>query len=143
MANNGKYGEALFAERMRALNYKVQDVSGNSDYWHKDIDFIATSPTTGLTKTFETKWDERINSTGNMYLEITNVHSKGGLGWFRFCQADYVAYGDAQAHCFYIVPLDVLKEAVERYKPRTAYCGQDSSGYLLPLKEIENYIMIL
>lgn len=70
---------------MCALNYLVNDVSSNPSYWDKDIDFIITSPTTQLTKTFEVKWDSRINSTGNLYLELTNVHSKGGRGWFDFC----------------------------------------------------------
>ena len=80
---------------MSSLNYSIEDVSGNPDYWHKDIDFIATSPKSGLTKTFEVKWDSRINNTGNLYLELTNVHSKGGRGWFNFCEADYLAYGDS------------------------------------------------
>lgn len=44
--NNGKYGETLFAQMMADRGYKVEDVSGNPDYWYKDIDFIITSPTT-------------------------------------------------------------------------------------------------
>jgi hypothetical protein len=61
---------------MLARNYTVEDVSNNENYWDKDIDFILTSPTTGLTKTFEVKWDTRINRTNNLYLELTNVNSK-------------------------------------------------------------------
>ncbi len=72
-------------------------MSGNPDYWYKDIDCFCTSPRTGATKSFEVKWDSRINTTGNLYLELTNVHSKGGRGWFSFCEADYLAYGDAAA----------------------------------------------
>jgi hypothetical protein len=87
---------------MRQAGYIIQDVSNNPDYWTKDIDFIATSPTTGATRSFEVKWDARINQTGNLYLELSNVHSKGGKGWFTFCQADFLAYGDAAAKVFYI-----------------------------------------
>ena len=112
MANNYKQGEALFKERMLALGYGLEDVSGNPDYWQRDIDFIATSPHTGLTKTFEVKWDSRINSTGNLYLELTNVNSKGGRGWFEFCEADYLAYADARAMVFYIIPLAELRVRV-------------------------------
>lgn len=143
MANNGKYGEALFSERMRALGYEVQDVSSDSCYQGKDIDFIVTSPTSGLTKTFEVKWDERINQTGNMYLEIANKNSNGALGWFKFTTADYVAYGDAQAQCFYVVPLAALKAAVEQYNPRIGYCQDDSAGYLLNINKVESYIQLL
>ena len=60
---------------MESRNYKVEDVSGNEEYWNKDIDFIITSSTTGTIKTFEVKWDSKINKTGNLYLEIANIHS--------------------------------------------------------------------
>ena len=76
--NNGKQGEALFSQIMTEKGYTVVDVSGNPEYWHKDIDFIITSPTTGSVKTFEVKWDSRIGQTGNLYLELSNRHSKGG-----------------------------------------------------------------
>ena len=82
---NGRLGEILFAQMMREGGYTVADVSGDSEYWHKDIDFLITSPTTGAIKAFEVKWDSRINQTGNLYLELTNVNSKGGKGWFEFC----------------------------------------------------------
>lgn len=54
---NGKQGEELFKQIMQNRNYKVVDVTDNPDYWVKDIDFIVTSPTTGLTKSFEVKYD--------------------------------------------------------------------------------------
>lgn len=116
--NNGKQGERLFAQTMKNRNYIVNDVSKNPDYWSKDIDFIITSPTTGLTKTFEVKWDSRICKTGNLYLELSNRNSAGGLGWFKFCEADYIAYGDSVKRKFYIIPLLELKERVEQ-SPKT------------------------
>lgn len=142
--SSGRQGELLFQQRMQELNYSVQDVSGNPDYWYKDIDFIATSPRTGATKTFEVKWDSRINSTGNMYLELTNIHSKGGRGWFNFCEADYLAYGDAAAQVFYIIPLAELKDRVNAMqRQRYAQCGDDSTGLLVSLKDIQDIISIL
>lgn len=83
MASNK--GERLFSEIMQSRDYIVEDVSNNPSYWEKDIDFIVTSPRSGLTKSFEVKWDSCINATGNLYLELTNVHSKGGRGWYEFC----------------------------------------------------------
>ena len=142
--SSGRQGELLFKERMSSLNYSIEDVSGNPNYWDKDIDFIATSPKSGLTKTFEVKWDSRINNTGNLYLELTNVHSKGGRGWFNFCEADYLAYGDSQAKCFYIIPLSDLKERVNKsLNSRYAQCGSDSTGLLVSLSAIEDLITIL
>lgn len=103
---------------MESRDYIVEDVSGNKEYWDIDVDFIITSPTSGLTKTFEIKFDSKINKTGNLYLEIANIHSKGGKGWFEFCQADYLAYGDAANGIFYIIPLLELREIVKKLHPR-------------------------
>ena len=143
MSNNGKEGERLFKEVMEARNYDVQDVSNNPDYWHRDIDFIITSPTTGDTKTFEVKWDSRINKTGNLYLERASIHSKGGLGWFEFCEADYLAYGDAVSGQFYMIPLLDLKIRVKQLPFREARCGNESMGQLVSLDDIKDIITLL
>lgn len=136
--NKGRYGEILFKQRAEALDYKVEDVSNNPDYWYKDIDFIVTSPTTGAVKTFEVKWDSCIGRTGNLYLEETNIHSKGGEGWFNFCQADYIAYGDAKAKIFYIIPREELKKRASEVRYRQGMCGKDSTGQLLALNDIKD-----
>lgn len=138
MSNNGRQGERLFKQIMESRNYTVEDVSGNSQYWDKDIDFIVTSSTSGLTKTFEVKWDSRINRTGNLYLELTNINSKQwkGQGWWEHCEADYLAYGDAAARKFYVIPLLELRKRVEQLPFRQASCGYDSTGQLVSLKDI-------
>ena len=143
MANNGKQGEALFQQIMLGRNYEVQDVSNDSNYWYKDIDFIITSPTTNLTKTFEVKWDSRIADTGNLYLEIQSKNSKGGKGWFEFCEADYLAYGDSRKRKFYIMPMEALKQYVKKAPKRYAQCGLDSVGYVVSLKELADIIQEL
>ena len=141
--NNGKQGEALFAQIMEQKGYKVEDVSGNPDYWNLDIDFIITSPTTGAVKTFEVKWDSKIHKTGNLYLELSNVNSRDGLGWFRFCEADYIAYGDSVKRKFYIIPLLELHEIVKRVPTKYAQCGCDSIGLLVSLDSIKDIIQEL
>lgn len=139
----GKQGEQLFKQVMESGGYTVEDVSGNSEYWYRDIDFIITSPTTGAIKTFEVKWDTRINKTGNLYLEIASAHSKGGQGWYKFCEADYLAYGDAASRKFYIIPLLELRNRVSQLAPRTAHCGQDSIGLLVSINDIKDIIKVI
>lgn len=140
---NGKQGEQLFQQAMQNKGYVVEDVSNDPSYWNKDIDFIITSPTTGLTKTFEVKYDSKLNKTGNLYLELANAHSQNGDGWFEFCQADYVAYGDAITNTFYIIPLLELREKVKHMPKRIAQCGNDSIGQLVSLKQISDIYEIL
>ena len=140
---NGKQGEQLFQQAMQNKGYKVVDVSNNPSYWNKDIDFVITSPATGATKTFEVKYDSKLNKTGNLYLELANINSKGGKGWFEFCQADYLAYGDAITNTFYIIPLLELREKVEHLPKRIAQCGNDSIGQLVALSSLKNIYKIL
>lgn len=136
--NNGKKGERLFQQRMEEQNYKVRDVSNNPDYWNKDIDFIITSPTSGETKSFEVKWDDRINQTGNLYLELENIHSKDGQGWFNFSEADFLAYGDSKTERFYVIPMNELKGRSNAVRLRIARCGNDSVGQLVSLEDIKD-----
>ena len=109
MSNNGKQGERIFKEMMEARGYEVESVTNNPDFFYKDIDFFVTSPFTGAVKSFEVKWDTRINFTNNLYLEMLNIYSKGGKGWFKFCEADYLAYGDSHTETFYIIPMEQLR----------------------------------
>lgn len=141
--SNGRQGEILFSQLMSSNGYKVNDVSGNSEYWHKDIDFLITSPTTGQIKAFEVKWDSRIAQTGNLYLELTNVNSKGGEGWFEFCQADYIAYGDAAKMQFYVISLDKLRQRAKELPQRVVNCGYDSTGLLVRLCDIADITKVL
>ena len=140
MANNGKQGEQVFSYRMKQAGYTVQDVSNNPDYWTKDIDFLITSPTTSAIRSFEVKWDARINQTGNLYLELANVHSKGGKGWFSFCEADYLAYGDAQTKVFYVIDMQQLRERIKHLPDRQTSCGTDSIGRLVALRDIQDLV---
>ena len=139
----GREGELLFQTIMESGGYTVEDVSGNSEYWDKDIDFIITSPYTGAVKTFEVKFDSRINKTGNLFLETASAYSKGGQGWFKFCEADYLAYGDSANRRFYVIPLLELKERVKKLPQRIARCGQESIGLLVSLNDIKDIIKIV
>ena len=137
--NKGKIGEQLFASTMAAKGYKVVDVSNNPDYWHKDIDFIITSSTTGITKTFEVKWDYWTGTTGNIFIETDNIHSKGGQGWFKFCQADVLAYGDANNKKFYMIDMQKLREHLFWNKYKIASCGNESTGLIVPLAALKDF----
>lgn len=138
--NNWKQGEQLFAQRMIESGYSVKDVSGEPQFWKKDIDFVITSPTSGETKTFEVKWDSRINKTGNLFLE---TYSNGGKGWFEYCEADYLVYGDACARRFYIFPLLELRERVASKRFEVAFCGNESCGYLVGLESVKDIAQTL
>lgn len=143
MANNGREGELLFQQRMEAKGHKVEDVSANEQYFRKDIDFIVTSGTTGEIKSFEVKWCQKINRTGNLFLEFINKNSEAGLGWWEFCKADYLAYGNAHTNTFIVVEMAKLRERFEQLPKRVGFCGDDSAGYLVHISQIKDLIQTL
>lgn len=141
--NKGKLGEYYFQCLMDNGNNEIIDVSGNEQYFDKDIDFIITNKLSGNTRTFEVKWDYNISRTGNLYLEYSNINSKqwNGEGWFLHCKADYIAYGDAVNKRFYIVPFADLKKRADEVPFRCAKCGYDSEGQLVSLSQIKDIIV--
>lgn len=138
--NNWKQGEQLFAQKMIESGYSVKDVSGEPQFWKKDIDFMITSPTSGETKTFEVKWDSKINRTGNLFLE---TYSNGGKGWFEYCEADYLVYGDACARRFYIFPLLELRERVASKRHELGFCAGSSCGLLVSLDSVKDIAQVM
>mgnify|MGYP003418974871 CR=1 FL=1 len=137
----GREGEKLLAELLREQGIKVTDVSSNKDYWHKDIDFIISN---GQTEhSVEVKNDTRIYKTGNMYIETANPRSQGGKGWFLFCEADYLAYGDAINRKFYFIRLKDLHEYVNQHylflKEVSTYDG--SRGFLISINDVKELIV--
>jgi hypothetical protein len=141
----GRKGERKFTEQMEARTYMVQNVSKDPTYYDKDIDFIVTSPFTGAVKSFEVKYDTRINYTNNLYLEMININSKqwNGEGWWKHCEADFLAYGDAATEQFYIIPVIDLKERVKELPERVGNCGYESAGLLVSLDDIQDIIKVL
>ena len=114
----------------------------------KDIDFILIGAD-GSTTTLEVKWDERIAATGNMFIEHTSNYDTNAKGWFEFCKADYLLYGDAQKRLFYIIDMNELRAQIKRkcYKERRAKdYKRDGSikysvGWLVPINDVKHTVL--
>ena len=96
---------------LRSQGYEVEDTTLNPDFFDKDIDFIATKGNEKIT--IEVKWDNRIHDTGNMFIETITDLDKNKAGWFLFCQADYIYYGDAKNNLFYVFKTDDLRQFMQ------------------------------
>jgi len=48
----------------------------------------------GVSITLEVKNDKRSNTTGNVFIEISNRNniSRNFVGWYGYCEADYLAF---------------------------------------------------
>ena len=139
---DSKYGEQLFKQLMEKRGNKVEDLTADREFQIVDIDFRITSPS-GITKFFEVKYDSKINSTGNLFIEFFNAHNYAGLGWYEFCKADYIAYGDAHTDTFYCFLLENLRQLINSHRFNVATTDNEKiAGYLIPLKLIERLEVI-
>lgn len=138
-----KAGEYDLKQYLRKCGNDVIDVTNNPDYWDKDIDFIVND-----FLTIECKWDGVMSDTGNIFIELCSNIDKNTEGWYKFCQADYLYYGDAKSRVFYIFAFGELKKHIEVNKDsysigyakdynRENNVTKVSKGYKVPLKSLE------
>ena len=136
-------GEKEFMWGVREHGYIVDDVTDDPGYWSRDIDFLIT-PVFGedAVTAIEVKWDKRIAATGNLFIELENPRSRSGHGWFEFCEADYLAYGDARNRIFYFIKLTDLRDYIKEHKLEMKYMttADGSYGYLLPLLHVKHIV---
>ena len=139
---NSKQGEQIFKSLMEKRGNKVEDLTAEKPYQIQDIDFRITSPS-GITKYFEVKYDSKINTTGNLFVEFFNAYNYGGLGWYEFCKANFIAYGDAHTNTFYCFLLEDLRQLINSHKFNVATTENEKvAGYLVPLRLIEKLEVI-
>ena len=105
-------GEQYAYNYLKDIGYTVQDVTQNPAYYGKDIDFIVTKD--NQSDTIEVKWDSRISNTGNMFIETSSDINKRKDGWFRFCEADYLFYGDSVNKLFYVISMEDIKDYLDK-----------------------------
>ncbi len=132
-----KPGETEVKKFLQRAGYVVTDVSNNPAYWKKDIDFLVRNPETGGTASIEVKYDKRMAQTKNFFIEIANLRSNEGKGWFNFCEADFIYYIDAQNLFLYIFKFKELEEYINKNGARLELQStlDGSYGYLLPLSK--------
>lgn len=79
----------------------------------QDIDLIAQKD--GKETTIEVKWDNVINKSGNLFVETETDIDIGKKGWFKFCKADLLFYGDAKRNIFYVIKMSDLRDFIQKH----------------------------
>ena len=126
-------GELEFKMKLRSRGITAEYVGDEPDYWSRDIDFITED---GIA--YEVKWDSWIDKTNNLFIEIANPRSKGGQGWYKFCEADFLAYGNARKNEFYVIRMAELKNYIDTVSPNLITTNDGAKGYLINKEEL-NY----
>lgn len=141
-------GEANAKKYLESNGWKVIDQTNNSDYWSKDIDFTIVKNNPHTRFNVEVKWDNRISDTGNMFIEYITDLENSKEGWFEFCQADYIFYGDSRNNLFYVFQMDDLRKYLsasivdKRIALDTNTKGivkKVSQGFLVPIDDFSTH----
>ena len=141
---NRRAGEYELKRYLREQENKViEDVTDIPSYWSKDIDLINYSDNISI----EVKWDAVMKSSQNLFIELCSDVESNKQGWFNFCLADLLYYGDAVQKIFYIFKFEELKAHIEAHKDeykigRAADYNKQgikkwSSGYLVPISTLQ------
>ena len=133
-----KEGETIAMNYFKSLDYEIEDVSDNSNYWSQDIDFIAHKGDRHIA--IEVKYDGNIHYTNNILLEIQNVTS-GYDGWAIFSKAEFITIVSRETHAIYIARLEDLREFMSTNYCRTVFnIDADGSKYKSKLVSIKDFI---
>lgn len=144
---NGNKGEGLILNWLKKQKsiIDIKDVTNNSKYFNKDIDFIFTLKN-GKVVTCDVKYDSSIVKTGNIFLETIKNNRTMVDGWFITSEADFIfiVFGGPDDR-FLTLPLKeardyfkINKNRLKRVygKPNIGNNGEywyQSIGYLLPV----------
>lgn len=125
----GKSGEAVVADFLKNRGNIVKDVSDDKLYQKKDIDFIITNPE-GEEITFEVKTDYKLHKSGNLFFESTYYKDWGdALGWYDYCEADYIAFYDVIGNKLYIYNFKAGKQFVRQAAEDRLFYNKDDGCY--------------
>ena len=133
-----KPGELEFKLQAQQQGHKLEYVGDEPEFWRRDIDFIINDRTA-----VEVKWDSWINTTGNLFIETANPRSKDGKGWYLFCEADYLAYGDSRINQFYIIKMSDLRHYISTHNLELKITNDGAEGFLVSLNDISDIYAIL
>ena len=124
-------GEKKAYDFLVSSGWKVQDLTQCEAFFGKDIDLLISR---GQEQHYiEVKWDNWIHYTGNMFIETITDLDFNKDGWYKFCSAEFVFYGDSKNNLFYVYRFNDLKEYIkEEYSSLQARKAPDynSKGQL-------------
>lgn len=105
--NKAKKDEERAIEIFEQNGWNVEDLRNIYEYQRKDIDFRVYNDQ--YSYFVEIKGSPRTETTGNVTVEFSSKNTRGEVGWFDYCQADYVGYVFYDA--IHLVSFEDLKDA--------------------------------
>ena len=129
----GERGEEIASTILTHYGWSITDLRDNPASRRADIDYVARRGE--VKRTIEIKYSEATARTGNIALELFNVHN--GDGWFNYSSAEFIGF--VVQSDLHIVPFNELRYYVKAHAlpTRRTY---DGILMLLPLNEMKNVV---
>lgn len=131
----GNIGEFVVWNLLSKLNTvkNVIDVRDDKYFQSVDVDFLVEDTDRQFTW-LEVKTDFKAHETGNFVYEST---TSGNIGCFEKTKASFIAYYVAESGNVYILSVKALRNYVESHELRTISMGDNATGYLLDIGELD------
>lgn len=132
---------ALSLFRKRGAGYKFEDISNNSQFYHKG-DILATDLATGKEYFIDVKADEVIGKSKNILCEECNVwKNDGGItDGFMYFDYDYLAVVSQIERKIYIIDFEILKSIYRRGEYKTKnHPDNICHFFLIPLYVVKRH----
>ena len=136
----GEKTQEVIKQHLAARGHEIEDVSLNTEYQKKDIDFIVRKGNKFCT--LEVKSDTKMHQTGNFFFELSFERKTGERpGWFQYCEAQFVCFYDGIAGRGYILDFNKTKKYLDNHGVCRKWWNNTDSCYgwavLLSIAEAE------
>lgn len=131
----GEYGEHAIWNLLNKQMWvrSVVDVRADRGFQSQDIDFLVEN----LQRQFisvEVKTDFKAQETGNIVYELS---TSGNIGCFEKTQAKVIIYFVPKSQKAFLMETKVLRDYVNKSNPKKINMGDNATGYLLPISELQ------
>lgn len=142
--SDGVIGEAIvwdFFTKNKGIR-NIVDVRDDKFFQSVDVDFLFED-TNRQYSWVEVKTDYRAHESGNFVYEVESGSTMHTQGCFEKTKASIIAYYVPYSGHIYLIDVLKLRNFVRKTDLRSVRMGENATGYLLPISELERSGVIL
>lgn len=111
----------------------IVDVRDDPHFQEQDIDFLLENNKRHFCP-IEVKTDFKAHETGNVVYEVT---TSGNIGCFEKTKARWIAYFIPKKRVVHLIDVAALRTYIHDIQPEKRKMGDNATGFLLPIADLE------
>lgn len=132
MASIGEFAVWNYFNSLKTVK-EILDVRDDKRFQQMDVDFLLLDVNRQVSW-IEVKTDFRADKTGNFVYETS---TSGNIGCFEKTRADVIAYYVPSSNNLYLLNVSALRNYVRTHELKTVKMGDNATGYLLDIGDLE------